>query len=225
MQLCASRFDMRLTDRFALTWTKWDERVHSPREATSFLTSAKDEELLELLAGESEKDRKYERDIVATEVINRLSRRSMELPGGATTVYRAARAAHEAAVQSQIAIHTAGGVLKAYGDDELGGAISAAAIVSLDTTKLAVDAARGHLSEVQAALAQSRVAERLIQDAAHAAIEAAVRAEQGARRVAELGKEAEAKAALDAAKLLRAAADEAVDMLGERQNASQSRRQ
>lgn len=204
---------MEIRDRFADTWIDWDERVQGRTDAAAFLRAAKDEQLLELLAGESDRDRKYERDILATEIQNRLARRSMELPGGATDVYRAASVAHEAAVQSQIAIHTAGGILKANGDSDLGVSISAAAIVSLDTTRLALDAAREHLSELQAAFAQSRVAERLIHDAAQAALEAAVKTEQGAARLASLGHARDAAAAREAASRLREAAEDAAQQL------------
>lgn len=207
---------MDLTHRFVETWGDWDAQVHDAREATAFLRSAKDETLLELLAGESDQPRNHERDIISTEIANRLTRRSVELPGGATDVYHAARVAYEAAAKSQIAILTAGGLLKAHGDDELGTSIAGAAIVTLDTTRAAMDAARKHLADLQAALAQSRVAERLIEDAAHAALEAAIKAEQGAAKVAQLGRVREAAAARQAAFELHQAADEATRILRER---------
>jgi hypothetical protein len=204
---------MEITDRFAQGWEAWDARVRGGEDAAIFLRSAKDEELLELLAGCSDKDRKYERDVVTTEIQNRLARRAKEHPEGAEQVFRAAYAAYEASAKGQKAIHTAEGILKASGDMDLGVSVSASAIVSLDATKLAMEAAQAHVAELQAAQAQSRIAERLVEDAAQAALEVAAKTERGAGRVAELGHEAEARAAREAARLIREAAAEAARKL------------
>lgn len=204
---------MDITDRFAQRWVRWDARVHDPEQASRFLRSAKDEELLELLAGDSSKDRKYERDIVTTEIQNRLATRNREHPEGAEGVLRAAQVAYEEAAKGQRAIHTAEAILKASGDTDLGVSISSAAFVSLDTTKVALDAARAHVAELQASLAQSRVAERLIEDAEQAALEVAAKATHAAQRVAELGHEAEASEAREAARRIRDAAAEAARRL------------
>jgi hypothetical protein len=204
---------MEITDRFAERWQEWDARVHGREDAAAFLKSAKDEELLELLAGRSDKDRKYERDVVATEIQNRLARRAKEHPESAEQVFRAAYVAYEAAAKGQKAIHTAEGILKASGDVDLGVSVSSSAIASLDTTKLAMEAAQAHVAELQAAQAQSRIAEQLVEDAAQAALDAAAKADAGAGRVAELGHEAEAQAAREAAQRIRAAAAEAAKKL------------
>ena len=204
---------MEITDRFAQRWEAWDARVQGGEDAVLILRSAKDEDLLELLAGCSEKDRKYERDVVTTEIQNRLARRAKDHPEGAEHVFHAAYAAYEAAAKGQKAIHTAEGILKASGDTELGVSVSASATVSLDATKLAMEAAQAHVAELQSALAQSRIAERLVEDAAQAALEVAARTEKGAGRVAELGHEAEARAAREAAQRIREAAAEAAQKL------------
>lgn len=199
---------MAITDRFALSWVRWDQRVQQGQEPTVFLKSAKDEELIELLAGDSGTDRKYERDIVAVEIQNRLAQRNRSLPLGADEVLKAAYIAYEAAAKSQRAIHAAEGILKASGDTALGVAVSGSAIASLDTTKLALEAAQEHAANVQATLAQSRVAEQLAQDAVDSAMQAAAKAQLGAERIAELGHEEEARVAREAAEALRAAAED-----------------
>ena len=214
---------MEITDRFAQRWETWDARVHGREEAAAFLKSAKDEELLELLAGCSDKDRKYERDVVTTEIQNRLARRAKEHPEGAEQVFRAAYAAYEAAAKGQKAIHTAEGILKASGDTDLGVSVSASAIISLDATKLAMEAAQAHVAELQAAQAQSRIAERLVEDAAQAALEVAAKTDRGAGRVAELGHEAEARAAREAAQRIREAAAEAAQKLRAAKDAAGAR--
>jgi hypothetical protein len=204
---------MEITDRFAQKWDHWDEHVHDGAQAQTYLRAAKDEQLLELLAAESSKNRKYERDIVTTELQNRLATRHAAHPKGADEVMVAARQAYEAAAKGQKAIHTAEAILKASGDMELGTAVSTAAYVSLDTSKVALEAALRHATEIQAALAQSRIAERLIEDAAQAALDVVDRAAAGARRVAELGHLAEAEAAREAAELIRIAAEVAAQKL------------
>lgn len=204
---------MDVIDRFSARWTEWDARLRGGQAAETFVKAAKDEELLELLAGNSPRDRKYERDVVAVEIQNRLAQRAREHPESAEAVFRAAYHAYEAAAQGQKAIHTAEGILKASGDVALGVSVSASAIVSLDATKLAMEAAQTHVAELHAAQSQSRVAEQLIEDAAEAALEAAAKAEKGADRIAELGHDEEAAAALAAAKELREAAEAAARRL------------
>jgi len=206
---------MDITERFAQHWLAWDERVHDRDEAAAYLRTAKDEDLLELLAGSSPKDRKYERDVVTTELQNRLAGRHMAHPRGADEVLVAAQQAYEAAAGGQKAIHTAEAILKASGDVELGTSVSTAAYISLDTTKVALEAARSHAAELQAALTQSRIAERLLEDAAQAARDVLDKAAAGAKRVAELGHVAEAEAARKAAELIRVAADIAAQKLRE----------
>lgn len=209
---------MEISDRFASRWDEWDARVRNNAQANAFLRTAKDEDLLELLAGGSTKDRKYERDIVTTEIQNRLASRNRDHPLGADEVLDAARVAYEAAASGQKAIHTAEAILKASGDLELGTSVSAAAYVSLDSTKVALDAARAHAAELQSALAQSRVAERLLEDAAQAALEVVEKAAAGAKRVEQLGHVAEARAAREAAELIRSAAEVAAKKLHHARN-------
>lgn len=206
---------MGLTDRFAARWIEWDHKVHGREEATRFLADAKDEDLLELLAGASERDRKYERDIITTEIQNRLATRNKELPEGADEVQRAAALAHETAVAAQKALHTAESILKASGDVELGTEVSASAYLNLDTTKLALEAADAHAHDVQAALMRSRVAERLVQDAADAAAVTAAKVEKGADRVADLGHEAVAEEARVVAKRIRETSEDVARKLRE----------
>ena len=207
---------MDVTDRFARQWERWDEAVRSREDAGPYLAAAKDEELVELLAGESDRDRKYERDIVATEIANRLARRNRGLPQGAEDVLRSAEAAYKAAAEGQKAIHTAEAILKASGEQELGVTVSSSAYASLDTTKLALEAAQDHASEVQAAVAQSRFAERLVQDAADVAREAAQKAGEGAARIEALGHGTQAAKAREAAEALHDAARQVDEATGSR---------
>lgn len=206
---------MAITERFGSRWDEWDARVPTRTEASEFLREAMDEDLLELLAGSSPKDRKYERDIITIELQNRLAGRHLTHPRGAAEVLAAAQQAYEAAAHGQKPIHAAEAILKASGDMALGASVSAAAYVSLDSTKLALDAARAHAAELQAALTQSRVAERLLEEAAQAARDVLDKAAAGAKRVAELGHVAEADAARRAAELIRVAADVAAQKLHE----------
>ncbi|MEA3201822.1 MAG: hypothetical protein QOE90_3250 [Thermoplasmata archaeon] len=204
---------MQPFDRFAQRWDTWDAQVHDGEDVRTFLDAAKDEELLELLAAESPKKRKYERDIVMTELQNRMTGRNLEQPQGAADVLVAAELAYEAAANGQMAIHTAEAILKASGSTELGSSVSSAAYLSLDTSRVALDAARAHSAELQAALAQSRVAERLIEDAAEAARLVVERAAAGAKRIEELGHREEADAAREAAALIQTAVEVAAKKL------------
>jgi hypothetical protein len=204
---------MTPTDRFADRWREWDSRVHERADATAFLKTATDETLIELLAGNSDRDRKYERDIIATEIQNRLAKRATDHPEGADEVFRAAYAAYEEAARGQRAMHTAENILKTHGDVELGNAVSLAANLSLDATRLAMKAAQQHAIDLQAARAQSRIAARLAEDAEQIAEEAQAKAERAAARVAELGHAAEAQAAREAAARLHDAAATAAKKL------------
>lgn len=205
---------MSITDRFASSWERWDKKAQDGHSPAALLRSAKDEELLELLAGICGEERQYERDIVAVEIQNRLAQRNRALPSGADEVLEATSVAYEAAAKGQLAVHTAEGILKASGDVELGAAVSASAIASLDTTKLAQAAAQEHAATVQAMLTQSRVADQLAQDAADSALKAAAAAERGAERIAELGHAEEAEAAHVAADALRVAAEDVAREVG-----------
>lgn len=160
---------MEVTDRFGSLWLRWDGAVKDRSQIPAFLTEASDEDLIELLAGAPTGDRKYECDVVATEILNRLHRRNRDLPTVAEKVLRSAEVAYEAATEGQRAIHKAESILKASGEEDLGREVSASAYASLDTTRLAFEAARKNSEDVQATIAQSRATHRL----ADAALESA----------------------------------------------------
>lgn len=160
---------MHVSDRFGELWRKWDASVQERADIPGFLERATDEDLVELLAGASAVDRKYERDIVATEIVNRLGRRHRDLPAAADQVLRSAEIAYEAAAEGQRAIHTAEGILKATGEAELGEEVSASAYASLDTTRVAFEAAQKNSADVQATVSQSRLAKLLAEDAGRTA--------------------------------------------------------
>ena len=190
---------MHITDRFAKLWVNWDATVQSRADIPDVLRSAKDEDLIELLAGASAQDRKYERDVVATEILNRLHRRHSDLPAAAAEVLRSAEAAYEAAAQGQQAIHTAEGILKAEGKAALGAEVSASAYTSLDTTKLAFEAAKQNISDVQASVSRSRIANRLAEDAVNVAEKTSDATRKASRPLEDAGHPVQAKAACDAA--------------------------
>lgn len=201
---------VHVTDRFAKSWDQWDKSVRTRADIPRFLKEASDEDLVELLAGASKTDRKYERDIVATEILNRLGRRHRDLPAAAAEVLESAEAAYQAAAEGQRAIHMAEGILKATGQETLGAEVSASAFASLDTTKLAFEAAQQNSADVQAAVAQSRIA-REFAEASVATAEAAQKATDDAAEHLEAAGHAEAAAeARLAADRMRETAEENV---------------
>lgn len=202
---------MNVTDRFAELWIRWDERVRTRADVPKFLAEAKDEDLIELLAGATARDRKYERDVVATEILNRLGRRHSDLPAAAERVLSSADAAYDAAARGQKAIHTAESILKAVGDVDLGHEVSASAYASLDTTKLAFEAAQQNSADVKAVVSQSRVAHQLAEDAARVADRGAEATREAARTLEDAGHLDAAQAAHDAANDIADAAQATAD--------------
>lgn len=198
---------MEITDRFARLWERWDRGVRDRSDVPGFLASAKDEDLIELLAATSPQERKYERDVVATEILNRLRKRTNDLPTAAEQVLLSAEAAYQAAVEGQKAIHTAEGLLKATGEEQLGAEVSATAYASLDTTKLALEAAQQNSADVRATIAQSRVAHQFAQDATESAREVSDAARAAAEPLAHAGRHEAAEAAIEAAERIERAAE------------------
>ncbi|HUR69976.1 MAG TPA: hypothetical protein VM370_12080 [Candidatus Thermoplasmatota archaeon] len=210
---------MDVTDRFAKLWERWDGDVGERSQIPAYLARATDEDLVELLAAASAKDRKYERDVIATEVLNRLHRRQNDLPAAAAEVLRSAHAAYEAATKGQRAIHTAEGILKAHGDEELGADVSASAYASLDTTRLAFEAAQQNSADVEAAISRSRIAQELAQDAAKTAERTGEATREAAGSLAASGHKHEAKQAQKAADEITDAANATVEALAREREA------
>lgn len=230
---------MAISDRFAQLWDEWDGRLREGGDIRAFLEAAKDEELIELLAGESARDRQYERDVVATEILNRLHRRHTEFPAGAETVLHSAEAAQRSAEAGQAAIHASEALLHAAGEHELGQSISESAYESLDATKLALDAAQHHAAAVQKSLSQSRLGEeerRLPPETPEEELErtaqaAARAAQRGSDLTADLeahmdalGKGPEGKAAAEAGRAIQEAADAAARTAREAKEAGKGSR-
>lgn len=197
---------MTVTDRFGRLWERWDGSVEDRSAIPGVLADARDEDLVELLAAGSAQDRKYERDVIATEVLNRLSRRRESLPVAAAEVLRSAEAAYDAAAEGQKAIHTAEGILKAQGDEQLGADVSASAYASLDTTRLAFEAAQQNSSDVKAAVSRSRIAGYHTQDSVDIAAKTSDATSAASEALHESGHGAEAGAAQDAANRIHSAA-------------------
>lgn len=206
---------MDITDRFASLWARWDAAVHDRSEIPAFLSDASDEDLIELLAGAPRGDRKYECDVVATEILNRLHRRHRDLPTVAHEVLRSAELAYEAATEGQRAIHKAESILKAGGDEDLGREVSAAAYASLDTTRLAFEAAQRNSEDVHATVAQSRATQRLAGAAVESAEDAVGATREAASILAEQGHHDAAKEAEMAAARIERAADRTVSAVSE----------
>lgn len=61
------------TNRFERSWEEWDERIGDGAQPREMLADLSSEKIMQLLAGAGS-ERRYERDILATEVMNRLVR-------------------------------------------------------------------------------------------------------------------------------------------------------
>lgn len=195
--------------RFGKHWVAWDARIAKGEPPKEFLRDAKDEDLLELLGGESSKDRKYERDIIVTELLNRLRTRSTQQPAAASAAVESAQNAHEAAQEGQEAIHRAEGILKGSGEWDLGASVSASAYRSLDATQAAFTAAKDSAQSLQKSLGQSRVGGELAEEAARTAEEGREITEQIEGKMESLGRGEEGRAAGEASRAIRDAAAEA----------------
>lgn len=197
--------------RFGKLWATWDERVASGQAPADILREAKDEDLVELLAGESTSDRTYARDVIGTELLNRLRRRSLRHPAEATAAVETAQTAHEAARDGQEAIHRAEGILKDSGQWDLGASVSASAYRSLDATQAAFDAAKDSAESLQKSLVQSRVGNELAEEAARTADEGRAITEDIETEMERLGRGPEGRAAGAASRAISRAADEAAE--------------
>lgn len=193
--------------RFGRLWATWDARIREGQSPQDILRSAKDEDLVEILAGESTRDRKYARDIIATEILNRMRVRSTTQHAGASDVEASARAAHEVAQDSQEAIHLAEGILKASGEFPLGAAVSASADASLQATEAAFDSAKVHAEALHRTLAQSRAGAELAAEAAEIADEGREITRDLEETMTALGRGEEGRAASAAARAIQKAAD------------------
>lgn len=200
--------------RFGKLWTEWDTRVDRGESPTDILRNAKDEDLVEVLGGESVKDRKYARDVIATELLNRLRSRSTKHPAAAKAAEASAKVAHDAAKDGQEAIHEAEELLKGSGQQELGASVSTSAYASLDSSKAAFEAAREHSDSLHQTLNQSRAGGDLTRDAARAAQEGSDVTRELGEQMKSIGKEREGKAADQAGRKIQATADKAAKDAG-----------
>lgn len=194
--------------RFGKLWKSWDARISSGETVEAILREAKDEDLVEILGGETRGERKYARDVIATELLNRLHARTISQPASARAAADSARAANEVARDGQYAIHTAEEILKSSGQEELGASVSASAYASLDATEAAFQAADRHAETLEGNLAQSRIGTELAKDAVHAAKQGIKATHDLEHQMEELGKAKEGRAASEASQAIgRAAAD------------------
>lgn len=208
--------------RFGKLWVEWDRRVAGGELPRAILENAKDEEIIELLAGESRLDRKYARDIVATEILNRMHRRSLTQHPGAREVEESARAAHKVAQDSQVAIHYAEGILKASGEFELGAAVSASADASLLAARAAFDSAKIQAEALHETLAQSRMGAELAAEAAAVADAGLKITRELERKMAAMGAGEAGRAASEASREIKEAADRAAEGSAEHDSHRQS---
>lgn len=200
--------------RFGKLWAAWDARIAAGDPPRDILQEAKDEELIEILAGESRLDRKYARDIIATEILNRMHTRSSTQHPGARSVEKSAQAAQKVAQDSQEAIHHAEGILKASGAPgsfDLGAAVSASADASLLATKAAFDSAKVQAEALHETLTQSRLGAELAAEAAQVADEGREVTRELEQTMRSLGRAEEGRAASDAAREIKKATDQAAE--------------
>lgn len=195
--------------RFGKLWDAWDARVRNGEQPTAILREAKDEDLVELLGAESFGDREYARDIIATELLNRLRSRSTSQAAAANAVTSSAQNAHEAAIEGQEAIHRAEGILKESGEWDLGASVSASAYRSLDATEAAFIAAKDSAHHLERSLAQSRAGSELAGEAARVADQGREITERIEGKMDDLGRGEEGRAAGAASRAISKAAEEA----------------
>lgn len=195
--------------RFAKLWAGWDKRIDDGETPGNILRNSKDEDLVEVLGGESDLNRKYARDIIATELLNRLHIRSSKHPAAAKAAQASAKLAHEAAKEGQEAIHHAEGLLKNSGQYELGAAVSASAYKSLDASEAAFTAAKEHAEALHETLAQSRVGDELAKEAASAAEVGRKITHKLGEQMENMGKGKEGRAAKEASLAIKTTADQA----------------
>lgn len=195
--------------RFEKLWRRWDQRVAAGTPPVELLRDAKDEDLVEILAGESRLDRRYARDIIATEMLNRLHARGASQHPGAKIVEESAREAHQAAKDGQEAIHHAEGILKANGQVSLGSAVSDSADASLTATRAAFDSAKVQAAALHQTLGQSRLGGELAAEAVTKADEGREVTRQLESTMHALGRGEEGRAASEASRRIQAATDHA----------------
>lgn len=197
--------------RFGRLWAEWDRRVDAGERPEDILDEAKDEDLVEVLAGESDVDRRYTRDIIATELLNRLHERTKH-PAKAKAVAASAKTAHAVARESQGPIHRAEEILKASGEWDLGASVSASAYASLDATREAFDAAKDQAEDLQANLSTSRGGSELAEEAAQTAEEGREITREIEGKMDEIGRGKEGREASAAAKRIQKEARRAADV-------------
>lgn len=197
--------------RFGKLWREWDSRVDRGEAPRAILKDAKDEDLVEILGGESDTDRKYARDIIATELLNRLHSRNKEHPSAAKAAEASARRAHQAAKEGQAAIHHAEELLKASGQVDFGDSVSNSAYKTLDASKAAFDDVEKHAHSLERTLAQSRSGGELARETAEAAQAGSDLTHTLERQMKRIGKAEEGKAAAKAGEKIQATAEKAAE--------------
>lgn len=202
---------MEDSSRFGKQWKEWDARIDKGESPVEILRGSKDEDLVEVLGGESGVvDRRYARDVIATELLNRLRARSVKHPASAKAAQDSAKLAHDAAKEGQGRIHRAEGLLKRSGQHELGAAVSASAYKSLDASKAALDATKEHAVSLDASLSQSRGASELADEAAKVAGEGRKITRKLGEKMESMGRGQEGRDAADASTAIKKSADQLV---------------
>lgn len=200
--------------RFGKLWTEWDARIERGESPAEILKDSKDEDLVEVLGGESVHDRKYARDIIATELLNRLHSRATKHPPAAKAAEASAKLAHDAAQEGQAAIHGAEKLLKSSGQEEFGDSVSKTAYASLDASKAAHESAREHADSLHQTLGQSRAGGDLARDAADAAQAGSDLTETLQQQMKSIGRSKEGQAASAAGQKIKLTADKAAKDAG-----------
>lgn len=107
-------------NRFARAWNEWDDRIEEGKKPGEMLSDFSSEKIMRLLAGAG-KERRYERDILATEAMNRLIKARHRIEGSTREVSDLVQDVQEQAQKTRESVHdTEEVVARLQGNEALG---------------------------------------------------------------------------------------------------------
>lgn len=107
-------------NRFARAWNEWDEGVEEGKQPTDMLAELPSEKIMQLLAGAG-RERRYERDILATEAMNRLAKARRRVEGSTKEVADLVRSLEDQGEKTRHDVHaTEEVVARLQGSESLG---------------------------------------------------------------------------------------------------------
>lgn len=108
-------------NRFERAWAEWDDKLEDGKEPPELLAELPSEKILQLLAGAG-KERRYERDLLATEAMNRLGRARRGLDEAADEVAELVKDVEAKGEKVRENVHdTEEVVARLQGSEKLGG--------------------------------------------------------------------------------------------------------